>query len=136
MVTAIEDRLRLARELVQVARDEFARAEDAKGGAAVIGLRNSCGKGWLAALEATNAYFMARGVPEGELPENDRGRYYFVGRHMDRDMRKEYIVMRQTFHINGYYEGIVEFDDMPRNFVELEEFIQSIEASATNGSGS
>ena len=27
--------------------------------------------------------------------------------------------MRQTFHINGYYEGIVEFDDMPRNFVEL-----------------
>ena len=55
---------------------------------------------------------------------------------MDRDMRKEYIVMRQTFHINGYYEGIVEFDDMPRNFVELEEFIQSIEASATNGSGS
>ena len=135
MVSAIEDRLNLARELVQVARDEFARAEEAKGGAAVIGLRNACGKGWLAALEATNAFFVASGVPEDELPENDRGRYYFVGRYMERDMRKEYIVIRQIFHINGYYEGIVEFDDMPRNFGELEEFIQSIQASSANGSG-
>ena len=55
---------------------------------------------------------------------------------MDRDMRKEYIVIRQTFHINGYYEGIVEFDDMPRNFEELEEFIQRLEASASDGAGS
>ena len=45
MTTAIEDRLHLARELVQVARDEFTKAEEAKGRAAVIGLRNACGKG-------------------------------------------------------------------------------------------
>ena len=48
MIDLIDARLNQARELLQAARDEFARAEEAKGGAAVIGLRNSCGKGWLA----------------------------------------------------------------------------------------
>ena len=134
MVQLLDDRFNLARELLQAARDEFARAEEAKGGAAVIGLRNACGKGWLAALEATNCYFLMQGLPESELPENDRGRYYFAGRYMNRAMVKDYIYIRQTFHIFGYYEGIVEFDDMPRYFNELEEYINEIEASVRNGS--
>ena len=129
MVESAVNRIKLARELLQAAREEFARAEEAKGGAAVIGLRNSCGKGWLATLEAVNTYFLMQGVPESELPDNDRGRKYLVGRHMDRDMRRAYIDMRQTFHIDGYYEGIVEFDDMPRYFDELEEFIETIDRS-------
>jgi hypothetical protein len=132
MVESIDNKLVRARELLQAGREEFARAEEAKGGAAVIGLRNSCGKGWLAALEAANTYFLMQGVPEAELPDNDRGRFYFAGRYMDRDMRRAYIDMRQTFHINGYYEGIVEFDDMPRYFDELSEFIDTIGASGTN----
>ncbi len=130
MVESGVNRIQLARELLQAAREEFARAEEAKGGAAVIGLRNSCGKGWLATLEALNAYFLNQGVSEGELPENDWGRRYLAARYMDRDLRRAYIDMRQTFHIDGYYEGIVEFDDMPRYFDELEEFIESMEASA------
>lgn len=129
MVEPIEERLGLSRELLQAARDEFARAKDAKGGAAVIGLRNACGKGWLAALEAVNSYFLKQGVPESELPGNDRGRKYFAGRYMRREMTRDYVYIRQTFHIDGYYEGIVEFDDMPRYLDELEEFIESVEAS-------
>ena len=135
MVQQIGDRLNLARDLLQAAREEFARAEEAKGGAAVIGIRNACGKGWLAALEATNYYFLMQGVPISELPENDRGRKYFVGTYMDRDMRRAYIEMRQTFHLDGYYEGIVEFDDMPRHLSELEEYINDIEVTGRNGSG-
>ena len=135
MIESIDNRLNLARELLQTARDEFDRAEEAKGRAAVIGLRNACGKGWLSALEATKCYFLMQGVPESELPENDRGRYYFAGRYMARDMVKDYIYIRQTFHINGYYDGIVEFDDMPRHFSELEEYINAIEESSRNGSG-
>ncbi len=133
MVGLINDKLSHARELLQAARIEFSQAEDAKGRQAVIGLRNSCGKGWLAALEATNGYFLMQGVPESELPDNDRGRKYFVGRYMDRDLRRAYIDMRQTFHIDGYYDGIVEFDDMPRYLDELEEFIEIIESSGSNG---
>ena len=44
-------------------------------------------------------------------------------------MRRDYIYMRQTFHIDGYYEGIVEFDDMPGYLDELEEFIETVESS-------
>ena len=135
MVQLLDDRFNLARELLQAARDEFARAEEAKGGGAVIGLRNSCGKGWLAALEATNCYFLMQGLSESELPENDRGRYYLAGRYMNKAMVKDYIYIRQTFHINGYYEGIVEFDDMPRYFNELDEYINEIEEFGRNGTG-
>lgn len=134
MVAQIEDRLNLARELLQAGREEFARAEEAKGRAAVIGLRNACGKGWLAVLEATNCYFLMQGVPQSQLPENDRGKFYFVGQYLNREMRRAYNDMRQIFHISGYYDGIVEFDDMPRYLTELEEYIDAIESSSRNGS--
>ena len=123
-----------ARELLLAARVEFENAKQERGGAAVTGLRNSCGKGWLAALEAVNAFFLKQGVTEEELPDADRGRRYFARRYMERDMRQAYDSLRQTFHIDGYYEGIVEFDDMPGYFDELEEFIDQVEtAGASNG---
>ena len=130
MVEVNGSRLNPARELLQAARDEFARAEEAKGGAAVIGLRNSCGKGWLAVVEAINAHFLNQGVPESELPDKERGRRFFVSRYMNREMRRNYNDLWKTFHVDGYYEGIVEFDEMQDRFEELEEFIDAIEALA------
>ena len=124
-------RLNLARELLKAARDEFVRAEEAKGGAAVIGLRNSCGKGWLATVEAINAHFLNQGVAVSELPDKERGRRFFVSRYMSREMRRNYNDLWKTFHVDGYYEGIVEFDEMPDRFDELEEFIESIESSGS-----
>ncbi len=132
MVEGIEERLALARELVQVARDEFAQAGEAKGRLVLIGLRNACGKGWLATLEATNCYFLMQGIPEEQLPDNDRGRKYFVGRYMNREMRVAFLEMRETFHIDGYYEGTVGFDEMSRYLDELEEYIDSIATLASN----
>ena len=135
MVQEVDERLNHARELLQAGREEFARAEEAKGRAAVIGLRNACGKGWLAALEATNWFFLMQGVGESQLPENDRGRKYFAAQYMDRSMRRAYLEMRETFHIDGYYDASVDFDEMPRHFIELEEYINAIEESGRNGSG-
>ena len=123
-------RLNAARELLQAARDEFSSAEEAQGGAAVIGLRNSCGKGWLAVVEAINAHLMNQGVPESELPDKERGMRFFVSRYMSRELRRSYNDLWKTFHVDGYYEGIVEFDEMPERFEELEEFIDTIEAPA------
>ena len=131
MVDANGDRLNTARDLLQAARDEFVRAEEAQGGAAVIGLRNSCGKGWLAVVEAINAHFLNQGVAESELPDKGRGRRFIVSRYMSREMRRNYNDLWKTFHVDGYYEGIVEFDEMHDRFEELEEFIQSIESSAS-----
>ena len=124
-----DTRISLARELLQAARDEFARAEEAQGGATVVGLRNSCGKGWLAALEAINAHFLNQGVAESELPDKERGRRFFVNRYMSREMRKSYASLWKTFHVDGYYEGIVEFDEMQDRFDELGEFIEAIGSS-------
>ncbi len=128
MVAPIDSRIDRARDLLEAARTEFAQAEEARGGAAVIGLRYACGKGWLAASEAINIHFLKQGVPESELPANDRGRRFFVQRYMDRDMRRNYNDMWKTFHIDGYYEGIVEFDEMPERLNELEGFIDEITA--------
>ena len=130
MIDANGSRLNAARGLLQAARDEFARAEEAKGGAAVIGLRNSCGKGWLAVVEAINAHFLNQGVPESDLPDKERGRRFFVSRYMSREMRGSYSELWKTFHADGYYEGIVEFDEMQERFAELEEFIEAVETSA------
>ena len=126
MTTTADDRLTRAREYARAAREEFARAEDARGREAVIGLQNACGKGWLSALEAAHAYFLSRGIPEAELPGTDRGWRFFVGRHMERDMKREFNNMRQTFHVDGYYGGIVEFDLMPMHLDELDEFIETV----------
>ena len=126
MTTTVDDRLQRARELARAAREEFARAEDARGRDAVIGLQNACGKGWLAALEAAHAYFLSRGTPEEQLPGTDRGWRFFVGKHMEPGMRKEFNDMRQTFHVDGYYGGIVDFDLMPLHLEELDEFIETV----------
>ena len=126
MAELTEDRIDNARELLQAGRAEFADAQQARGGAAVVGLRNSCGKGWLATLAAINALFLKQGVAEEELPDTDRGRRYFARRCLDRDLRRAYDGFRNTFHIDGYYEGIVEFDDMPDYFEELVEFINEV----------
>ena len=126
MTTTADNRLQRAREYARAAREEFARAEEAKGREAVIGLQNACGKGWLSALEAAHAYFLSRGIPETELPATDRGWRFFVGKHMEPGMRKEFNDMRQTFHVDGYYGGIVDFDLMPRHLDELDEFIETV----------
>ena len=126
MTTTADNRLQRARELAKAARDEFARAEDARGREAVIGLQNASGKGWLAALEAAQAYFLSRGIPESELPATDRGWRFFVGRHMEPGMRKEYNNMRQTFHVEGYYGGVVDFETMLMHLDELDEFIENV----------
>ena len=126
MTTTADNRLQRAREYAQAAREEFARAEDARGREAVIGLQNACGKGWLSALEAAHAYFLSRGVPEAELPATDRGWRFLVGRHMEQAMKKEFNNMRQTFHVDGYYGGIVDFDFMPMHLDELDEFIETV----------
>jgi hypothetical protein len=42
-------------------------------------------------------------------------------------MRKAFDSLRSTFHTDGYYEGILEFEDMPEYFDELFEFIDQVE---------
>ena len=126
MTTTADNRLERAREYARAAREEFARAEEAKGRDAFIGLQNACGKGWLSALEAAPCLLSVTRHTEAELPATDRGWRFLVGKHMETGMRKEFNNMRQTFHVDGYYGGIVDFDDMPPHLDELDEFIETV----------
>ena len=43
-------------------------------------------------------------------------------------MRRAFQSLWKTFHIDGYYECILEFEDMPEYFDELEESIDLVDA--------
>ena len=128
MTTTGNDRLTVVHaSMPRAAREEFARAEEARGRDAVIGLQNACGKGWLSALEAAHALLSVAAAYRRlscPLPTGAGGSS--SGRHMDQDMKREFNEMRLTFHDDGYYGGIVDFDDMPRHLDELDEFIETV----------
>jgi hypothetical protein len=129
MAGVAQEHIQQGRDLLAVARQEYRNAQLQIGDAAVTAPRNFCGKGWLAVLEAAYAFFLKQGVSVGELPGTDRGRWYFAQRYMDREMRNAFHPLRSTFHIDGYYEGIVEFVDMPQYFQELQDFIDPVDAA-------
>ena len=57
MTRVSEHHTQQARDLLAAAQAEYERAQQERGGTAVIALRNFCAKGWLAALEAACAFF-------------------------------------------------------------------------------
>jgi len=128
MAGVMDSRIEAARSLLEAAQEEYQRARQEPMVKGIITFKNACGKAWLAVLEATSAFFLKQGVREEELPQNDRGRSYFVRRYMDRDLMGVYVSLRETFHIEGYYGGLLDFEDMPEYFEELREFIETIRA--------
>lgn len=135
MSAPTDARLDRARQLLQAGREELARAEEAKGRAAVAGLMSSCGQGWFALLEAINAHFLSQGVPEPELPNDGRRLRPLVKRYLSGQQQREYIHLWSAFYLDGYQGGIVDFDEMPELFDELAEFIAAIQGQIRNGGG-
>jgi hypothetical protein len=90
-------------------------------------LRNICSKAWLSAVEATNAFFLKKGIKEEELPKIDRGRRYMVFKYADRETRLLYFSLRDSFHIEGYYEGTLNYDEIEKYLDDLNLYIQNIE---------
>ncbi len=50
-----------------------------------------------------------------------------MGQYMDRSMRRDSLEMREPFHIDGYYDASLDFDEMPRQLNGLEAYIDQIE---------
>ena len=44
-------------------------------------------------------------------------------------MRRAYADMWKSFHVDGYHDSIVDFDEMPARLDELEQSIDSIAAA-------
>jgi uncharacterized protein (UPF0332 family) len=116
--------LKEAKKLYQKALEEFEKAKEKSDGTV---LRDACGKGWLSVIEATYALLVKRGVKEEELPKGDRGRRYMVNKYFERELKPYYFFLREEFHIEGYYEGSLDFDEVQIRLDDLNLYIQKIE---------
>lgn len=103
---------------------EFQRARDEKD---EIALRDACAKGWLAAIEATHALLLSEGIKEEELPKTNRARKSMIGRIPERELRWLYFSLRDNLHIEGYYNGSLDFDEAQTHLSDLELYIQRVE---------
>ena len=119
-----EGHLEEAKKLYQKAVEEFERAKEGNDG---VVLRDACGKGWLSTLEATYALLAKRGVTEEELPRADRGRRFMVNKYAEKELELYYFSLRDNFHIEGYYNGSLDFDEVQIRLDDLNVYIQKIE---------
>jgi len=120
----IEKHLRKAKELYQKAVEELERAREKRDG---VLLQDSCAKGWLSALEGLNVLLLKKGVKEEELPKTDRGRRYMVYRHAEKELEHLYFYLRDVLHIEGYYEGALDPEEVERHLKNLAAYLQKIE---------
>jgi len=112
-----------AEKLFQKAFEEFEVAREKNDS---THLRDACAKGWLSAVEATNALLVKRGVSEDRLPKSERGRRYMVFKHADRELRRLYLAIRDSLHIQGYYDETLNFDEMSEYLNDLYVYIRKI----------
>ena len=110
-----------AKKLFQKAVEEFEVAREKNDSTY---LSDVCVKGWLSAVEATNALLVKRGVRE--LPRSERGRRYMVFKHADRELRRLYLAIRDSLHIQGYYNRTLNFDEMREYLNDLRVYIRKI----------
>ena len=114
-----------AKKLYQKAVEEFERAKKESDG---IALRDACGKGWLSVVEATYALFVKKGVKEEELPTGgDRGRRYMVHKWGGKEFEVSYHFLRNALHMEGYYDGTVEFEEAEGYLEYLDSYIHKVE---------
>jgi len=113
-----------AEKLFQKAVEEFEVAREKNDSTY---LSDVCVKGWLSAVEATNALLVKRGVSEDRLPKSERGRRYMVRRYASRELRLYYFSLRDNLHIEGYYNRSLDFDEVKMQLEDLKYYIEKIE---------
>jgi len=127
---SIDKHITEAKKLYRKALEEFHRATSSKDGTL---LRDACGKGWLATMEAANVLLLKKGIKEEKLPKTDRGRRYLVFKYAERELELLYQALRNNLHIEGYYDGSLGFDEVERHLDDLKLYIQKIEELETQG---
>ena len=119
-----EEHLKEAKRLYKKAVEELERAKEKNDGTL---LRDACAKGWLSAIEAAYSLLIRKGVKEEELPTTDRGRGYMVSKYAKREIRLYYFSLRDRLHIDGYYDGLLSFEEVESQLDDLKLYIQKVE---------
>ena len=103
--------------------EELGKARKRKDG---ILARDACGKGWLAIIEATKALLISKGVKEDKLPETHRGLRYFVRKYGDKELRRIYYAVYVDLHIDGYYDGLIDYAIIAERFEDVKQYIDRV----------
>ena len=122
-LTKIDEAERLYQEAIR----EF---ENAKQSRNELRARDACSKAWLGVVKASEALFLIKGAKEAELPKSHRGMRYLLQSHANKELRRLFFTARDTLHIDGYYEGIIDFDELPEYLDAAREYIDKIRDSA------
>jgi len=116
----LEDAKKLYRKAVE--EFEIAREKNDR-----VFLCDACAKGWLAAVEATYALVLKKGVKEEELLRTDWGRRRMVYRYAGKELKLYYFSLRDNLHIECYYERALDFDEVQIQLDDLKYYIEEVE---------
>lgn len=122
-LTKIDEAERLYQEAIK-------ESESARQSRNELRARDACSKAWLGVVKASEALFLIKGAKEAELPKSHRGMRYLLQSHANRELRRLFFTARDTLHIDGYYEGIIDFDGLPEYLDAAREYIDKIRDSA------
>lgn len=117
-------KLKESRVIFKEAKKEFAEAKKRKD---ELKARDAASKAYLSLVKACEYLFMRKGLKKEALPRTYRGLVFCLGKFGDSEIRKEFYSLRDIFHIDAYYDGIVDFKRMPEYYEILKKFIQRVE---------
>lgn len=120
------DYLKEAKGIFRFTKKEY---EVAKKTRSKMRARQVAEKGYLCLLKTVDALFVKSGLKPEDLPKNERGRTYFLGKLADRETRKSYDAIRHFLHIDTFHEGIVDFKRLGERVEDLEELLEKVENS-------
>ena len=114
--------IKKAKEFLGLAKKEI--EESKKNGKQNIAV-DSCAKAYLALDLATKGLFQKSGV--SPIPKTYRGLLYFLPKYASKNLIRIFGNVRDTLHIDGYYEQIINYDRIALAFEDLEKYIKTIE---------
>ncbi len=115
-----------AKQFLEAALREFEEAKASNDGKRA---QDACGKVWLAVVKGAEALFLKRGLAEEELPKTYRGQRFLVAKFGDRRVRQLFHSLRDIFHIDGYYDGLVDWERLPEQVEDAKEFLRLVEGA-------
>lgn len=80
-------------------------------------------KGYSALLKFVNAYLEGKGIPREKLPKSERGRSYLLRKYASRDLRNLYDALYKRLHIDGFHEGIINFQQLEEDLNEVKKLL-------------
>ncbi len=117
-------KLEEAKEFLNAALSEFEQAKASGDGKRA---QDACGKVWLAVVKGAEALFLKRGVEVRRLPKTHKRRRFLLGQLGTKEMRRLFHSSEAVFHIEGCYDGVIDWERLPEQIEDVQRFLRLVE---------